>query len=85
MAIPQVAEVLTAGESVRCFWCWSCAELFAFVGDSSQTIGFAEDGQGGWKLFRAAAPEHEVHTAVAAMAQVRPDRTTWDRIRVCRH
>jgi hypothetical protein len=85
MAIPQVAEVLESGESVRFYWCWSCAELFAdFDHSAGTTIGFAENGKGGWVLFRSTAPDRELEIAIAAIEQVRPDRTAWDRLQVSR-
>ena len=85
MAIPQVAEVRAGTAPVRFYWCWSCAELFASVDHSSgDTIAFAEDGQGGWRLFHAAGPKASVQAAQAAVAQVRPDRVAWERLHVSR-
>jgi len=77
MVIPQVAEVC-AEELVRFFWCWSCQELFAFVGDPGRLVArLAADGQGGWRLFRAVGAAHEVQIALAAASQVRPEPATW--------
>lgn len=75
MLIPQVAEVSGAAEPVRFFWCWSCAELFAFVGEPGRfAAGFVEDG-GGWRVFRAVGSPPDMQTAVAAVSQVWVDLT----------
>jgi hypothetical protein len=81
MVIPQVAEVLDGAEPVRFFWCWSCMELFAFLGDpGTLTAGFAEDGRGGWRVFWAAGGERDLQSALAAVAQVKPDGARWSRL-----
>jgi hypothetical protein len=74
MLIPQVAEVRTAGELVRFFWCWSCEELFAFVGGACVlAAGFAcQDGS--WRVFRRVGNECDTQMAVTAVAQVGPQR-----------
>jgi uncharacterized protein (TIGR02996 family) len=79
MSIPQVAEVLVGGKPVRFFWCWSCMELSAFIGDPGRlAVRFAEDGHVGWRVFQAVGSELDVQTVVAAAAQVWPDRETWE-------
>jgi hypothetical protein len=78
MIIPQVAEVLDGAKPVRFFWCWSCMELFAFVGDpSTLAAGFAEDGRGGWLVAGAVGAGRDLETAAAAAAQVQPDTARW--------
>ena len=82
MPIPQVAVVLDTAERVRFFWCWSCMELFAFVGGQDRmAAGFAEDGRGGWQVFRAVGADPDVQLAVAAVALVRPDCERWSGLR----
>lgn len=77
MLIPQVAEVLNGGESVRSFWCWSCMELSAFVGNPGKlAVRFAENGRNGWRVFQAVGCEAEVQVALAAVSHVQPDRAT---------
>ncbi len=68
MPIPHVGVQL-----VRFFWCWSCQELFALIGEPGRLdAGFARDGQGGWYVFRApgSAAEAEAQAAVAAVSNV---------------
>ena len=86
MVIPQVAEVVVDGaEPVRFFWCWSCMELFAFIGDpGTLAAGFAEDGRGGWRVLQAEGAEREVEAAVAAISQVQPDGARWSHL-IWRH
>lgn len=72
MPIPQVVEVQGEAGPVRLFWCWSCQELFALVGEPGRlAAGFAGDGQGGWRVFRAPGSEADVQAAVAAVSQAR--------------
>src|ERR1700677_902444 len=87
MSIPQVAEVLSGGESVRFYWCCDCAELFAFIGKSTwgTNVAFAYDGQGGWKVSRSSlssASEPEGLAAMTAVTQVRPDPAAMPGLRV---
>jgi hypothetical protein len=73
MVIPLVSEVHIEAERVRFFWCWSCMELFASVGDpGTDAASFAEGETGGWQLFRSRGTEHEVATAKAAVSHVLP-------------
>jgi hypothetical protein len=68
--IPQVAEVRDGVEPVRFFWCWSCAELFAFVGNPwSLAVRFGRDGNG-WRIFRSVGSDPEVQIAMTAVSQV---------------
>ena len=61
MLIPQVAQVCDGPEMVRFFWCWSCMELFAFIGEPGRlAAGFVKDGQGGWRTFRASGAVMDV-------------------------
>ena len=79
MLIPQVAETHCGGELVRFFWCWSCIELTAFIGDPGRlAVRFAEDG-GGWRVFQAVGSEVDIQTALAAVSRVKPERATWER------
>jgi hypothetical protein len=76
--IPQVAEVLDGAEPVRLFWCGFCMELFAFVGEPGRlAAGLAEDGRGGWRVFRATGSRADLQAAVAAASRVKPDRDGW--------
>jgi hypothetical protein len=76
--IPQVAEVLEAAALVRFFWCRFCMELFAFVGEARRlAAGFAEDGQGGWRVFRSVGSDPDVQVAKAAVSRV-PTRKSGD-------
>ncbi len=78
MRIPQVAKVLRGTEPVWFFGCWSCMERFAFVGEAGRlAVRFAEDGQGGWRVFRAVGAAPDVQSAIAAASQVRPDCARW--------
>jgi hypothetical protein len=80
MLIPQVAEVPGGRELVRFFWCWSCMELTAFVGDPGRlAVRFAEDGRGGWLVFRTVGSEGEVQAALTAVSHVKPERGRWER------
>ena len=73
MLIPQVAEVRDGPEPVRFFWCWSCGELFAFVGEPGRlAVGFAQDDPGCWRVFRAMWADRDVRRARAAVSQVGP-------------
>ena len=73
MQLPQVAEVATDAGPMRFFWCWSCEELFAFAGTPAVLVaGFAEGGQGGWRVFRAVGGKSAVQAAVVAAAYVSP-------------
>ncbi len=74
MPIPLAAEVLEGNEVVRFFWCWSCRELFAFVGEPGQlAAGFAREAvSGAWRLFRAEGADNDVQLAVAAVSRVGP-------------
>jgi hypothetical protein len=75
--IPQVAEVQIGTESVRLCWCASCGELFASLANPfREAAGFAKDGKGGWRLFRAFGSESEVQVAATAAATVNPDTVT---------
>jgi hypothetical protein len=75
MRIPVVAEALTGSEPVRFFWCWSCIELFAFVGDPGVlAVGFAADRPGGWRVFRAVGTERDVQLALGAVSQLSPQK-----------
>jgi hypothetical protein len=72
MLIPLVVEVLDTTEPVRFFWCWSCQELFALLGEPARLVaGLGADGQGGWRVFRAVGSEPEVQAALYAAARVR--------------
>ena len=83
MPIPQVAVGLDGAEPVRFFWCWSCMELSAFVGEPGRLAArFAEYGRGGWRVFRAGGLERELQIACAAVSQVQPDRARWSRLTV---
>jgi hypothetical protein len=71
MLIPWVAEFLLEGEPVQFYWCWSCAELFAFVGNPGRyAAGFAHAGRRGWRLFRADGAERDVQLATEAVSRV---------------
>ena len=71
MLIPQVAEMLCGDEPVRFFWCWSCGELNAFVGNPGRlAVRFAEDGHRGWRVFQAVGTERDVRAALAAVSAV---------------
>jgi hypothetical protein len=76
MPIPQVAEVRTSAELVRFYWCRSCTELFAFVGNPGRlAAGFAWDvKRSGWRVFRVKGTEQDLAPAVAAVAEVGPPR-----------
>jgi hypothetical protein len=77
MLIPKVAEVFLEAEPVQLFWCWSCEELFAFVGSPGRfAAGFAQVRRGGWQRFRSRGAERDVRLAVAAVSQVGPQNTT---------
>ena len=78
MDIPLVSEVRVGAEPVRFFWCWSCEELYASVGNpGTDAAGFADDGRGGWRVSRVIGPKREVRVAVAAISHVGPfARTT---------
>jgi hypothetical protein len=79
MRIPQVAEVLEKGEPVRFYWCWSCEELSAYVGDPPRlAVRFAEDGCGGWWVFHAPGAECDIQAALSAVSRVHPDRAKWE-------
>src|SRR5262245_61008297 len=76
MLIPKVAEVFSEAEPVQFFWCWSCEELFAFVGGPGRfAAGFAQAGRGGWQLFRSRGAERDVQLAAAAVSKVCPQNT----------
>jgi hypothetical protein len=82
MPIPQVAEVQGAAERVRFFWCWSCTELFAFIGATDRlAAAFAENGRGGWRVYRAIGTAQDVGSAVTAVAQVQPECESWSNLR----
>jgi hypothetical protein len=73
MLIPRVAD-MPGAEPVEFFWCWSCRELFAFVGNPARLAAeLADDGQGGWRLFRAVGTEADLRLATAAAACVPRD------------
>lgn len=72
--IPQVAQVTVGSEIVALSWCESCQELFAFLVNSNcDAAGFAKDGLGRWKVFRAFGSEVDVQMAEVAAKQVNPD------------
>ena len=80
MFIPLVAEVFRGSDLIQFFWCWSCMELTAFVGDpGTLAVRFAEDGRGGWRVFHAVGIESEVQAAISAVSHVQADRSTWER------
>jgi hypothetical protein len=85
MLIPQVAEVPGAAGPVRFFWCWSCMELSAFLGEPDRLVArFGEDGRGGWRLFRAVGSAADVQAAAVAVSQVQLDTARWlGRTRPC--
>lgn len=64
LLIPNVGEACDGAEPVRFFWCWSCMELFALVGNASAgrwAASFAYDVEaGGWKLWKATGSERDV-------------------------
>jgi hypothetical protein len=72
--IPRVTEVSVSGTAFRFYWCWSCAELFAFNTSTDKlTASFGEDG-GGWRLYSVVGEADEVSAATQAVPQVRlPD------------
>lgn len=72
--IPLTAEVVDGAEVVRFFWCCSCMELFAFVGEPGRlAAGFARNTERGtWRLFRARGEDRDVQAAVAAVSAVGP-------------
>jgi hypothetical protein len=74
MWIPQVAMYSGGAEPVRFYWCWSCAELFAYVGERAHgrlAAGFARDeGAGGWRVSKAVGSERDTQLAVEAVKQV---------------
>lgn len=72
--IPLPAKVLDGAEMVRFFWCCSCMELFAFVGEPGRfAAGFARDAERGtWHLFRARGEDRDVQAAVSAVSGVGP-------------
>lgn len=73
MLIPLVAEVVHGTEPIRFYWCWSCKELFAFVGSPGILVaGFAENGRGGWRVFRKIGNKQSVEMVSAAVLQVGP-------------
>jgi hypothetical protein len=83
MWIPQVAECSAGAEPVRFYWCWSCEELFAYVGEGPLigrlAAGFARDEEavGGWRVWKAVGSEHDMQLAMEAVKQVprqRPHR-----------
>jgi hypothetical protein len=72
--IPQVAQVTVGSEIVALSWCKWCQELFAFLVNSNRdAAGFAKDGRGGWKIFRAFGSEADVRIAEVAATKVNPD------------
>lgn len=80
MFIPQVAELLDGDVLVRFFWCWSCMELSAFVGDPGRlAVRFADDGRGGWRVFKLVGVESDVRSALAAVSRAQPDPSRWSR------
>ena len=78
MLIPKVAEACAGAEPVRFFWCRSCMELFALVGETSGGRWAASFGQdfeaGGWKLWKASGSERDVQLSVDAVSRVPPQR-----------
>jgi hypothetical protein len=78
MLIPLVAQLFAAGEPVRFYWCWSCMELSAFVGEPGNlAVRFASDNCGGWHVFQAVGAERRVHAAISAVAHVQADWPAW--------
>lgn len=76
MLIPQVAEDQSGTEPVRFFWCWSCMELFAFIGDIGRlaaSFGWNREG-GGWCLFSTHGAERDVKIAIAAVTKIGPQK-----------
>jgi hypothetical protein len=75
--IPLVAEHLDGPEPVRFYWCRSCGELFAFVGDTPApgrwAAAFArEHGTSAWRMWKTGGSEQDVRLAVTAVTQVEP-------------
>jgi hypothetical protein len=75
--IPQDARVSAGSEVVTLSGCVWCQELFAFLANSGRdAAGFAKDGGGGWKVFRAFGSVADVRLAETAVAQVNLDTLT---------
>jgi hypothetical protein len=74
MVIRRVAEMFHGTDAVRFFWCWSCAELFAFVGTPGRlAAGFGWDQElGRWFLFRSHGTDDDVHFARLTVVEVGP-------------
>jgi len=73
MQIPRVAQFGADATLVQFFWCWSCEELFAYVGDKAVlAASFAKDKSQQWRVWKVIGSEHERNMAVSVVTQVDP-------------
>lgn len=79
--IPQVGQFGAGSTLVRFYWCWSCQELFAHVGERGTLAAtFAQDASRQWQVLKVLGSEPEKEIALAAVSKVDPkqlpNRTT---------